>query len=229
LGGVLNGIDIDFFDPGHDKFIKKKYNARTWHNAKKINKEHLKRLVKLPSTNVPLFGLVSRLVGQKGLDILIPTLDDLLARYDFQVVILGTGKDNYQKSFLHLSKKYPDKVKLFLTFDVALAQRIYAGSDFFLMPSRFEPCGLGQMIAMRYGTLPIARATGGLRDTVRDNKNGLVFKDYNIAALTKTLIRALDLYKNQTKLKKMALLGMSEDFSWNRSAQEYKKIYNKLS
>lgn len=228
LGGVLNGIDTDFFNPRHDKFVKKRYSARTWLSAKKINKESLQRLVKLPSADMPLFGLVSRLVGQKGLDILIPALDELLAKQDSQVVILGAGKDNYQKSFSYLAKKYPNKVKLFLAFDVALAQKIYAGSDFFLMPSRFEPCGLGQMIAMRYGTVPIARATGGLRDTVRNNKNGLVFKEYSISALAKTLRRSIDLYNNHGKFKLMATYAMTEDFSWDKSAKNYKKIYNKL-
>ncbi len=228
LGGVLNGIDTDFFDPYHDKFIKKKYRVSTWAQFKKINKQALQRVVKLTGKDVPLFGLVSRLVGQKGLDILIPALDEILAKYNCQVVVLGAGKDNYQKSFTLLAKKYPDKVRLFLTFDVALAQKIYAGSDFFLMPSRFEPCGLGQMIAMRYGTLPIARATGGLADTVRNNINGLVFRDYNIPSLVKTLKRAMDLYYNHGKLKSLATYAMKEDFSWNRSAQAYQKIYNRL-
>lgn len=228
LSGVLNGIDINFFDPSSDKLIHKKYSKNNFVVRKLANKKYLQHISKLPDKDVPLFGLVTRLVKQKGLDILLPALDKILKNQDLQVVVLGTGHKDYEKSLQILAKKYPKKLKANITFDIGLAQNIYAGSDFFLMPSSFEPCGLGQMIAMRYGTIPIVRQTGGLKDTVKHNLTGLVFAKYNILEMTKILESALQLYKNKAKIKQMAQRDMSQDFSWHKSAKEYLDLYKKL-
>ena len=229
LTGILNGIDIDFFDPSKDKFIYKKFNAKNRKANKLFNKQALQKEMKLPQVDVPVFGLVSRLVDQKGLDILVPALDKILAQHNIQVIVLGTGKLAHEQAFQRLDKKYPKKLKANITFNISLAQKIYAGSDFFLMPSLFEPCGLGQMIAMRYGTLPIVRSTGGLKDTVKHNVTGIVFKKYNQTALKKSLEQAIRLYKNKTKFNKMISTAMRQDFSWDQSAQAYIKLYKKLS
>ena len=228
LSGILNGIDIDFFNPQKDKFIKKKYNLKTVLKNKPINKKYLQTMSGLPNEDVPLLGLVSRLFDQKGLDILVPALKKILKKNDFQLVVLGTGAPEYEKAFKDLAKAHPDKVKANITFSVGLAQEIYGGSDFFLIPSRFEPCGLGQMIAMRYGTIPIARQTGGLKDTVIHNKTGIVFKKYTQKEMIKALEQSLRLYKNKSKFAKMLKTDMKQDFSWDRSAKDYLKLYKKL-
>ena len=228
LSGILNGIDIHSFDPETDKAIKKRYDNKTFTAGKAKNKEDLQILSKLEKNDLPLFGLVTRLVSQKGLDILLPALESLLKKYDFQLVVLGTGQKEFEVGFKALAKKYPKKVRANISFDINLAQKIYAGSDFFLMPSKFEPCGLGQMIAMRYGAIPVVRSTGGLKDTVVNNKTGIVFKKYTQKEMKKSLEAALRLYKNKAKFKKIALAGMRKDFSWNASAKEYLKLYKKL-
>ncbi|MDD5749733.1 MAG: glycogen/starch synthase [Patescibacteria group bacterium] len=228
LSGILNGIDIDFFNPQKDKYIKKKYNAQNFFTARKINKADLQAVSRLPKKDVPVFGIVTRLVAQKGLDILRDSLESLLPHYDFQLVVLGTGSAEIERDFKQLQKKYPQKVKSNILFDAPLAQKIYAGSDFFLMPSRFEPCGLGQMIAMRYGSIPLVRQTGGLKDTVKDNQTGFVFKNYQAKDLEKTLVRALKFYGQKSRCQKMVKKIMQEDFSWERSARQYLKLYQKL-
>ncbi|MCD4760423.1 glycogen synthase [bacterium] len=229
LHGILNGIDLKLFDPAKDKNIKKKYSLKNFEIGKKINKEELQKLSKLPVEDKPLLGLISRLVWQKGLDILLPALETLLKKYDFQVVVLGTGQKKFEKGFQDLVKQYPNKVTANITFSLPLAQKIYAGSDFFLIPSRFEPCGLGQMISMRYGTPPIARATGGLKDTVENNKTGVVFKKYTQKEMKSAIERSLRIYKNKAKMNKMIRVAMKKDFSWDSSAKDYLKLYKKLS
>ncbi|MDP2812730.1 MAG: glycogen/starch synthase, partial [bacterium] len=199
LVGILNGIDTDFFNPQKDKYIKKKYSLANVFSVKKINKENLQRISRLPLGNQPLFGLVSRLVPQKGLDILLLVIEKLIEKYDLQLIILGTGKKDIEVSWQNLAKKYPRNIKTNIGFDVALAQKIYAGADFFLMPSAFEPCGLGQMISMRYGTIPIVRQTGGLKDTVKNKKNGFVFKNYDKESLAKTMLEAIKFYQQKSQ------------------------------
>jgi starch synthase len=228
LYGIINGIDVRVFDPQKDKFLKKKYSLKTVGKNKKINKQFLQTKQGLAKNDVPLFGLVSRLVSQKGMDILVPALDKVLAKNEMQVIVLGTGDPMIEKQVVALAKKYPKKVKANITFSLDMAQRIYAGSDFFLMPSRFEPCGLGQMMAMRYGTVPIARKTGGLKDTVKNNKTGVVFEKYTITATKVALEQALKIYNNPVKMEKMVKAGMKEDFSWENSAKMYKNLYKKL-
>ncbi|MFA6467149.1 MAG: glycogen/starch synthase [Patescibacteria group bacterium] len=228
LFGIINGLDLKLFDPSKDKSLAVKYNIKTVAKAKELNKKSLQKFLKLPQKDLAVFGLVSRLVNQKGLDILLPALEDLLKVEDFQVVILGTGHEKIENDLKKLAKKYPDKVSTNIGFSLPLAQKIYGGSDFFLMPSRFEPCGLGQMIAMRYGTIPIVRQTGGLKDTVINNKTGIVFKKYTQREMIKAIERSLSLYKNKAKFAKMQKAGMEQDFSWDSSARKYLNLYKKL-
>lgn len=229
LYGIVNGLDLKSFNPAKDKYLKKKYNIANFIKNKLINKQALQKLFKLPIEDKPVLGLVSRLVNQKGLDILVPALQQLLKKHDFQVVVLGTGYNKIENDLKKLAEQYPDKVSVNITFNLSLAQKIYAGSDFFLMPSKFEPCGLGQMIAMRYGTIPIVRQTGGLKDTVINNKTGVVFKKYTQIEMKKALEQSLRIYKNKAKMNKMIKAGMKQDFSWDASAKKYLKLYKKLS
>jgi len=224
ISGILNGIDIDFFNPATDKNIYKKYSIKNIED-KTVNKLKLQKELKLPQDkNIALIGLVSRLVWQKGLKL----ITDDLAKLNCQFVFLGTGEKDSENQLKNLAKKYPKKMKAKIMFDIKLAQKIYAASDMFLMPSRFEPCGLGQMIAMRYGTLPLVRETGGLADTV-NKKLGFKFKEFEPVALEKTLEKALNVYYNKPKKwLKMQKNCMKQDFSWDKSAKEYLKLYKNL-
>lgn len=224
LAGIVNGIDTELFDPAKDKFIKKNYSASVL-SDKTVNKLDLQKKLGLPvDAKIPLAGMITRLVSQKGLEL----IDEKCARLGCQFVFLGTGKRQYEDGLRKLARKYPDKFSAQITFDLRLAQEIYAGSDIFLMPSRFEPCGLGQMIAMRYGTVPVARATGGIADTV-DGRTGFLFKNFAAGALRSCLNKALGTYRRQPRLwAKMQTAGMRKDFSWNKPAREYLKIYRRL-
>ncbi|MCX6799654.1 MAG: glycosyltransferase, partial [Candidatus Falkowbacteria bacterium] len=197
------------------------------------NKTYLQKKLGLPiNKNIPLVGLVSRLVWQKGLEL----IDDKFGELDCQFIFLGNGQKEFEDHLKKFAKKYPDKVRTLITFDVAMAQQIYASSDIFIMPSRFEPCGLGQMIAMRYGTVPVVRATGGLADTVINKKslqlkkaNGFTFTQYNSDNFYHALKRAIDLYRTKPMdWQKLQTRGMQTDFSWQKSAREYIKLYKKL-
>jgi starch synthase len=223
--GILNGIDTDFYDPAKDKFIKKKYTAAGVKNGKKTNKKYLQEKLGLPmDENKPLAAVISRLVWQKGLEI----FDKKVMEMDCQFVFLGSGDPVYEKMLLKLGQKYPDKVSVHIGFDQVLAQQIYAGADIFLMPSRFEPCGLGQMMAMRYGAVPVVRDTGGLADTV-NSQTGFKFKDFSSEALNAALKKAINTYNNQpSKWLLLQKNAMKADFSWKRSAGEYMKLYGKL-
>jgi starch synthase len=228
LSGIVNGIGTDFFDPSQDKRIYKKYNHKNFATAKAVNKQKLQKSLSLSvEKSVPMFGLVTRLFQQKGLDILMPTLEKLISQEKFQLVALGSGLPEYEQALLDLQVKYPKRLAVKIGFDERLAQRIYAASDFFLMPSAFEPCGLGQLIAMRYGSVPIVRATGGLKDTVNSSR-GLVFHQYSQAELVKSFRKALRLYQAPKMLNAMIKRDMQIDFSWAQSAQVYKKLYQKI-
>jgi len=223
--GILNGIDVDFFNPAVDKNIKYKYSIKTIKNKTK-NKLYLQKLLGLPvDKNIAVVGFVSRLAWQKGIELIT---EDIIKDSNCQFVFLGTGQPEYEKQLKKIAKKYPKKVSARIEFDIKLAQMIYAGSDIFLMPSRFEPCGLGQMIAMRYGSVPIVRTTGGLKDTV-DKKVGFSFKEFSSLALKKEFTKALKIYYDKPRkwlsLQKNCL---KKDFSWNRSAREYLQLYKKL-
>lgn len=228
LLGIVNGIDTDIFDPQKDKYLYKNYSDKNFVKGKGVNKFSLQKNLHLELSNKPLFGLVTRLFTQKGLDILLPALEHFLVKGQIQLVFLGSGQQDYENSLKFLAKKYPKLVAGKIGFDIKLAQKIYAASDFFLMPSAFEPCGLGQMIAMRYGSLPIVRATGGLKDTVRNNKNGFVFGKYSSVDLQKAINKALRLYQNKKALQRTIQRAMREDFSWGVSAKQYIALYKKL-
>lgn len=224
LSGILNGIDIKFFDPARDKFIRQKFNARSL-NKKNINKLQLQKKLGLPADkNIPLAGMITRLAWQKGIDL----FTERFAQLDCQFVFLGSGQDKYEKYLTALARKYPDKISANITFDLKLAQEIYAGADIFMMPSRYEPCGLGQMIAMRYGALPVARKTGGLADTVMPDI-GFTFKNVDEDEFLAVFKKALRVYYNDPKKwQQMQARAMKKDFSWNKSAKEYVKLYKKL-
>ena len=232
LFGILNGIDYDFWNPATDPHIAVNYDLASL-DRRVENKLALQREAGLPvDAEIPLIGMVSRLADQKGFDILAEALDELM-RFDLQFVLLGTGERRYHDIFAQLAEDYPDKAAVFLKFDPALARRIYAGSDMFLMPSRFEPCGLGQMIAMRYGSVPIVRNTGGLADTVEDydpatgRGNGFVFEEYDAEALLGAVKRALDAYRRKDLWRRLMERGMRADFSWAASARKYVELYRR--
>ncbi|MFA6027392.1 MAG: glycogen/starch synthase [Patescibacteria group bacterium] len=227
ISGIINGIDYNFFGPDQDKYIYKKYNINTL--SKKIaNKKFLQKKCRLEiNENIPIIGLVSRLQKQKGID-LIDDIADELMQFNAQFIFTGVGNELYENNFKQIQHLYPKKFYYLGMFDVAFGQYIYAGADMFLMPSWFEPCGLGQMIAMAYGTIPIVRATGGLKDTVKDGVNGFSFNKYDAGELLKTIKRAIKAYENKTKWNKMVCTAMKQDFSWKKSALEYKKLYLKL-
>ncbi len=230
LYGILNGIDTDFFDPQKDKYIYRNYTPKNL-AEKSDNKIFLQKKLGLPADrNIALVGLVSRLVWQKGIELAAEATGFFAKKNKgCQFVFLGSGDKKYERQLLALAKKYHGNVRTILGFDIKLAQEIYAGADIFLMPSRFEPCGLGQMIAMRYGTIPLARATGGLKDTV-NSKVGFSFKPYRANELIKTLEKAVQLYYDSPKKwKELQISGMNKDFSWNKSAKEYIRLYKKLT
>ena len=175
---------------------------------------------------IPLLGIVSRLDAQKGFDILAEAMADIL-KLDCQLCLLGTGAPKYHELFKDLKLAQPDKIGLKLGFDAALADLFYAGSDMFLMPSRYEPCGLGQLISFKYGAVPVVRRTGGLADTVHDGQDGFVFTDYSGAALLDAVKRALAAYQDKTAWLKMQQKMMAYDYSWSASAKKYVRIYAK--
>ncbi len=232
LVGIVNGIDYEEWDPARDRTIAKQY-TRSRLAGKSACKSTILRKTGLPDQGLPLAGMVTRLVDQKGLDILSDALPDIL-KLDVQLLILGTGDLKYHEVLSEAAAASPDRMRVLLTYDDLLAKSIYAGCDMFLMPSRYEPCGLGQLIALRYGTVPLVRKTGGLTDTVQDYKprtgrgTGFVFEHYTAQALVKGLERALAVYRMREEWKALMRAGMQQDFSWDHSAQEYEKVYRKV-
>lgn len=230
LFGILNGLDYTIFDPSRDPLIESHYNSQDT-SFKTHNKSALQLAMNLPVKDVPLLGVVSRLASQKGLDLLAQVLDKVLAQ-NTQVVILGTGVKYYENLFKETAAKYPDKFAAFIGFNAGLAQKIYAGCDMFLMPSKFEPCGLGQLISLRYGTIPIVRSTGGLADTITDydletgQGNGFVFRKPEADEFWEAINRALQVYHQHKKWAGLVKNSMNCDFSWTRSAIEYIDLYN---
>lgn len=226
LFGILNGIDTEVFNPASDKLIAQNYDLKSWQKGKAENKRKLESEVGFSTNKKFLIGMVTRLDDQKGLDLALKVLPSL-SKFDVRIAILGRGDPQFEKSFGQFCQVNPETAFCSFKFDPALANLIYAGSDAFLMPSRFEPCGLGQMIAMRYGTLPIVRDVGGLHDTVVDGVTGFVFKNYDYDTLSKTIIRAKNVFENKERWAEMVKTAMSQDFSWKRSAAEYVKLYDR--
>ena len=225
LFGIVNAIDYNVWNPQKDSLIYKKYSPKTL-KGKKENKRKLQKSLSLEVKDKLFLGLVSRLAEQKGIDILSEAIEDLASKY--QIIILGTGDKKYHELLLKKAKKYPKSFSLNLKFDERLAHRIYAGCDCFLMPSRFEPCGLSQMISYKYATVPIVNPTGGLLDTVSDYKDGgggFLLDDYSPQALSKAVERANTVYENKTKWEKLQKKITKFVFSWDKTAKEYLKLY----
>jgi starch synthase len=227
LLGIINGLDVEYWSPENDLNIQSNYSYSNI-KKKKDNKEFLQeKFFKKSNKTIPLIGMVSRIADQKGFD-LIEKIFDSLMKENVQLVILGKGMKKYEEFLLKMTDKYPDKIGLETTFNEELAHQIYAGSDMFLMPSFFEPCGLGQLIAMRYGSVPIARETGGLKDTVMSLETGFTFKEYESEKFFGAIKKALITFKDKKTWERIQLNGMKKDFSWEKSAKEYLKIYDKL-
>jgi len=231
LRGILNGIDYDEWNPKTDPVIPKNYSVIDLSGKAKCKSELQKELGLKQAPDTPLIGLISRLVDQKGLDLIAGIAHDLKSM-KIQLAVLGTGQEKYEMMFKDLTA-ISGNIKAVIGFDSKLAKRIYAGCDMFLMPSRFEPCGLGQLIALKYGNIPIARKTGGLADTVIDydmdnkNGNGFVFDAYDSYILYSAISRAVETYKNKKEWTHIINRAMQCDFSWEKSAKEYIDLYKK--
>ena len=234
FSGILNGIDYLEFNPAEDKQIAKSYSEKNLVSGKKANKEALMNQYGLKNTKGPLFSLVTRITWQKGFDIIFPAVEELIRR-GASIFMLGSGESQYEKRWEELRNRYPDRVGIFIGYSDNLAHKVYAASDFFIMPSLFEPCGLGQMIAQRYGTLPIVRRTGGLKDSVvcydgsnGETSNGFGFDAYSIYEMTRTSQYAYDIYENKKILHQLMKNAMLTDNSWLKSTLEYIKLYKAL-
>ncbi|MEO2078448.1 MAG: glycogen synthase GlgA [Bacillus sp. (in: firmicutes)] len=233
LIGIINGIDEDFYNPAKDELIYQTYSAND-HHKKVINKREIQKRFDLPqSPNTPLLVMISRLTKQKGLDLVKCVLRDLLQE-DIQIIILGTGDYEYEEHLRHAGRIYPEKLKVHTGFNEELAHKLYAAADLFLMPSLFEPCGLGQIIAMKYGAIPIVRETGGLNDTVKawneftSEGNGFSFKNFNAHDMLYTIQRAISFYHDHEGWDSIVKQAMRMDYSWAQSAFRYNQLYAEL-
>jgi starch synthase len=230
LFGILNGINTNVFNPATDRYLAANFDADSL-DKRITNKLDLQREARLPQNpEVPIIGMISRLANQKGFDLVAQIIESLM-QLDIQFVLMGTGDPLYHDIFRQMAERYPDKASFFLTFRNPIAQKIYGGSDLFLMPSRFEPCGLGQLIAMRYGSIPVVRETGGLADTVKDVEprynqgNGFTFKEYHPMELYAAIVRALETYKYSDIWRNLQRRDMLANFSWYASAVQYIELY----
>ncbi len=231
LCGILNGIDREIYDPENDRALRQPFNADTL-DGRAANKLALQQEVGLvPNPDVMLLGLVSRLVEQKGIDLVLQILDRFLAYSDAQIVILGTGERYYETQLWELAGRYPGRMALYLLYNDGLSRRIYGGTDAFLMPSRFEPCGISQMMALRYGSVPIVRRTGGLVDTVfhhdpvKEFGNGYCFDRYEPLDLYTCLVRAWEGFHYKPQWRALQQRGMAMELGWKDSAQAYEAMY----
>ncbi|OKP96546.1 glycogen synthase GlgA [Paenibacillus sp. P46E] len=233
LSGIVNGIDTKIYNPASDPQIYTRYRSNLAKKAE--NKLALQQELGLPvAPYIPMLAMVTRLVDSKGLDLLTRVLDELLYYDDIQFVLLGTGDEVYERWFREAQWRYPTKLSSQILFNDALSRKIYAASDLFLMPSKFEPCGIGQLLALRYGSIPVVRETGGLNDTVHayseetGEGNGFTFKDYNAHDMMYTIRRAVSFYQKPEHWKKVTKNAFAGDYSWNVSAQQYMDIYNRI-
>lgn len=228
--GILNGVDYSIWDPEHDGLIKSRYSDQA-PDGKLANKKETQLGFGLPArADVPLFGFVGRLSHQKGIDLIEESVDALLES-DMQMVFLGVGDNDSQRKISAIADRYPNKVAVHFVFDEQIAHQVYAGSDFFLMPSIFEPCGLSQMISLCYGTVPIVYKTGGLADTVTDMEhggNGFVFNEYSREAFVKTVFRAVDVFYETVLMGEMVARAFGYRFSWKDAAQHYVDLYQEF-
>jgi starch synthase len=230
LVGILNGVDYEEWNTINDPYVKHPYSA-TDLSGKVANKLELQKEFGLPvDASLPLFGNIGRLAEQKGVEIMLGALEEML-KTKMQFVAVGSGAPAFQRAYHDLARRYPAQVGMRIGFDEGLSHRIEAGCDFFLMPSRFEPCGLNQMYGLRYGTIPIVRITGGLDDTVIDaredaeNANGIKFSEYSANALAKGIRKALALFEDPVALHRFRLNAMAADFSWGRTMAQYLEAY----
>ncbi len=236
LTGIINGIDADQWDPETDAYISERYNISTL-SKKQLNKTALQNKHSLPVDNsIPVIALVSRLVEQKGIDLVLECLPEMLT-LPLQFFLLGNGNKSFEQQLSLFAETYPDKIAITIGYDEALAHLLEAGADIFLMPSRFEPCGLNQLYSQRYATVPIVRKTGGLADTVVDTlpetlgKNtatGFVFNEATSGTLMETIKRAIIVYSRPETWKQLQTTGMKKDYSWTKSAKEYMALYEQL-
>ncbi|PYP86996.1 MAG: glycogen synthase GlgA [Candidatus Angelobacter sp. Gp1-AA117] len=234
VSGILNGVDYNEWSPEKDKFITRPYSPENLAGKKECKRDLLKQFgIENANVDLPVIGIVSRFATQKGFDLIAEIADDL-AGLPIVVTILGSGDKEYEDLFRNLNRQSPDKFALKVAYDNALAHRIEAGADMFLMPSRYEPCGLNQIYSLKYGTVPVVRATGGLDDTIEHwdpatgKGTGFKFTLYSGSSLLSTIHEALEAFKDQSSWKKLMINGMSKDFSWAASAKEYVKIYERL-
>jgi starch synthase len=237
LSGIINGVDYTIWNPATDVHLTKTYDAKTVAAGKAACKAALQSELGLPARpRVPLLGLVGRLTDQKGIDLVAAVMKEWVRTTDLQWVLLGTGDPKYHELFAALAQHYPQKVVARLAFSDSLAHRIEAGADMFLMPSRFEPCGLSQLYSLKYGTVPLVRATGGLADTIIDTTpetlaagtaSGFSFREYSTLALAETLTRACEAYEQPEVWSQLIATGMRQDWSWARSAKQYATLYQR--
>ncbi|WP_294158389.1 glycogen synthase GlgA [uncultured Selenomonas sp.] len=235
LTGIVNGIDYDAYNPATDEMIFEKYDVNCLYR-KVNNKTELQKKLGLPvDRKIPLVSIVSRLVEPKGMDLIVRMMDEILQHEDIQFVVLGTGEKRYEDWFKGLAWRFPKKVSANIYFSNELAHQIYASSDIFLMPSNYEPCGIGQLIALRYGTIPVVRLTGGLRDTVTqyskytNEGNGFTFENYNAHEMMYSLKRAISAFDNYEIWQKIQQNAVNSDYSWKNSAKEYEALYEELT
>jgi len=234
LRGILNGIDTAAYNPADDPHLFARYEGSD-PERKRENKLGLQRMLGLPQRgDAPMIGLVSRLVEQKGIDLIAHTIEDIL-RMDLQLVVVGTGEARYEDLFRRAAERHPDKVSACITFDDGLARKVYAASDLYLMPSRFEPCGISQLLALRYGAAPIVRETGGLKDTVQPYNeytgegNGFTFRDYNAHDMLYTIGRAVHFYHDPEHWRRIRRNIEGSRYGWAESAAQYMEIYRSLA
>ncbi len=230
LYGILNGIDIDYYNPETDPCVFSNYSSKDL-SGKAICKEELQKMLNLPvRADVPIIAVISRLVAHKGLDLIRSTIESLLTQ-DVQIVILGKGENAYENFFTDIANSYKGKCACIIAYNQDLSRKIYSGADIFLMPSKAEPCGLSQMIASRYGTVPVVRETGGLNDSIKAytgvKGNGFTFHDYNAHDMLYVINEAIRTYNDKNAWKDVQLRAMTTDFSWGVQAGEYEKLYNK--
>jgi starch synthase len=238
LVGIVNGVDYAIWDPAHDPHIAQRYSVGDWKPGKQACKRYLQEMMHLPvRSDVPLIGLIGRLADQKGWGLVIPMLERWIDQHDVQWVILGNGEPRYARALEEISRRRPDRVAARLEFSDPLAHQIEAGCELFLMPSRYEPCGLNQLYSVRYGSVPVVHAIGGLIDTVRNateetieagTATGFAFTQYDIESLENCLLKAIDFYSRSPEVwSKLVHAGMTQDWSWSKSAESYLAAYQR--
>lgn len=231
--GIVNGIYYDKYDPETDSALLVNYSVENFRTKRPMHKKLIQKKIGLPQVDVPLFGVVTRLASQKGIDLIIQAIEEMI-NDDVQFMLLGSGEKQYEEKLEALMKAYPDKVNVCIQFDQDYARQIYGSCDYFLMPSLFEPCGLSQLYSLRYGAVPIVRATGGLVDTIKDiNENpkegvGFVFDDYNKDAFIACIRRGVDYFADKKTWRRLVERGMRKRFSWESAAKVYNQAYKEI-